>query len=124
MSATDTVYRLEHAARPWSVNKRMHHMATARLTAEWRQAFKILALQAKVPHFTAVRIKVIPAAANGRWRQDVGACFPAAKAAIDGLVDAGVLDDDTPDQVVELTFVPVRRRGVDALVIEIREAVA
>lgn len=51
------------------------------------------------------RIVVTPYLARGP-RQDIGACFPAAKAAIDGLVDAGCWPDDTPDWVTRLEFRP------------------
>ncbi len=61
---------------------------------------------------------------SGRQRsqQDVGACFPAAKAAIDGLVGAGVIPDDTPDHVITLTFrAPVVGQG-DGLELVVSEA--
>ena len=54
--------------------------------------------------------------------EDVGGCLPAAKAAIDGLVDARVLADDTPDHVVSLTFkTPIIGKG-DALELVITDA--
>jgi len=51
----------------------------------------------------AAEIIVEPILENRRW-QDTGACFPSAKAAIDGIVDAGVLLDDTPDILPQITF--------------------
>lgn len=51
----------------------------------------------------ACEIIVEPVLENRRW-QDTAACFPSAKAAIDGLIDAGVIDDDTPDIVPSITF--------------------
>ena len=35
---------------------------------------------------------------------DVAACYPTVKAAIDGLVDAGVVPDDGPFNVTRITF--------------------
>ena len=44
---------------------------------------------------------------------DTGACFPAVKAAIDGLVDAGVLPGDTGQFVPSITFLAPVRVGKD-----------
>ena len=41
---------------------------------------------------------------NARSMPDVAACYPAVKAAIDGLVDAGVVPDDGPFNVMRITF--------------------
>lgn len=38
--------------------------------------------------------------------QDVGACAPHVKAAVDGLVDAGVIRNDTADIVQRITYHP------------------
>jgi hypothetical protein len=65
---------------------------------------------------------VIPLHKNGRSPQDTGACFPAAKAAIDGLVDAGVVEDDTAKQVVQIDFHAPLVDGVDGLRLMIRSA--
>jgi hypothetical protein len=35
---------------------------------------------------------------------DVAACFPAVKAAIDGIVDAGTIPDDDPSHLVSICF--------------------
>jgi hypothetical protein len=46
------------------------------------------------------------------------------KAAIDGLVDAGVLDDDDPRHLVSLTFEAVRicgRDGLELVIVEERD---
>jgi hypothetical protein len=44
---------------------------------------------------------------------DTGACYPAVKAAIDGLVDAGVLPGDTGTHVPSITFLAPIRVGKD-----------
>ncbi len=64
---------------------------------------------------------LVPLATNRRWRPDVGACYPAVKAAIDGIVDAGVLDDDNPDHLLYVTFYPVEVIGRDGLRLTITE---
>jgi hypothetical protein len=43
------------------------------------------------------------------------------KAAIDGIVDAGVLDDDNPDHLLYVTFYPVEVIGRDGLRLTITE---
>ena len=72
----------------------------------------------KIPPMAWITVTVEPHQKNGRL-QDVGACNPSVKAAIDGLVDASVLPDDSPEFVRSLVFLPPRK-GKDALVIYIR----
>ena len=82
--------------RPWTTNqerKRGSHYERSEQTKWWREAFRDAALEANIPHFRAITIEVTPILPD-RKIQDTGACYPAAKAAIDGLVDAGVIDDD------------------------------
>lgn len=50
---------------------------------------------------------------------DIGACYPSVKAAIDGLVDAEVIPDDTGAHLVRLTFKPPVRSERDALTLEV-----
>lgn len=92
--------------RPWTTNqerKRGSHYERSEQTKWWREAFRDAALEANVPHFQAITIEVTPILPD-RKIQDTGACYPAAKAAIDGLVDAGVIDDDAPKYVPTITF--------------------
>ena len=116
-------WTLEYAERPdFTLNKErtVHHMVRAKVVKEWRQAFCELAKDAMMPLLEMVEITVQPHVLNARYRQDVGACFPQVKAAVDGLVDAGVLIDDNANIVVKLTFLaPVL--GRDALEITVSE---
>jgi hypothetical protein len=71
------------------------------MTAEWRQWFWVLGLQSKVKMQTAhVEVEV----AMKHPIQDTGNCYGSVKAALDGLVDAGVLPDDTPAHVLSIKF--------------------
>lgn len=95
----------QHQGRPWTLNAERrgstHWSATRARTAEWRQAFWTLGVQNR-HRFGPVDIKV-----HIRQRAplaDTGNAYGAIKAAIDGLVDAGVLKDDTPDIVRSITF--------------------
>jgi crossover junction endodeoxyribonuclease RusA len=121
--ASPARWRLRFDERPFTANqeRRWHHHRRAEAVRRWREAFALLARQAAVPSLTAVEVTVTPHLTSRRGLQDVGGCFPAAKAAIDGLVDAGVLADDGPDHLHALTFLaPVIGQG-DALVLAVRE---
>lgn len=121
MSTMLRSYTLEHADRPWTTNaeRNLHHMARARRIKEWREAFFWLTKQASVPALGVVTITAEAWQARGIL-MDTAACNPAVKAAIDGIVDAGVIPDDTSEHVVSITFLPTQR-GRDALVLTITE---
>ncbi|MEV5451240.1 hypothetical protein ACFUIW_33860 [Streptomyces sp. NPDC057245] len=71
----------------------------ARLTRELRAAGRKAALDAKVPHLERVYVTCYLQPIN-RQRRDPGNWYPSAKAALDGVVDAGVLDDDDSTRVI------------------------
>jgi hypothetical protein len=101
-------YVFEHHERPWTTNaeRSMHRMKRAALVKEWRTAFYWLGTQSKAKRLNPCHIEAFPVQPDRRWMADVGACLPAVKAAVDGLVDAGVLDDDTPEHVLSIRFWP------------------
>lgn len=114
--------------RPWTTNqerKKGSHYERSAITKWWREAFKEAAQEAGIPHFTAITIEVTPILPDRRI-QDTGACYPTAKAAIDGLVDAGVIDDDAPQYVPTIIFhAPVicKEGGLEILIIpEVNDA--
>lgn len=111
--------------RPWTVNgeRKWHPKARARKVAEWRAAFAGLAREQHVPRLDAVSVQAWPLASNRRALQDVGGCLPAVKAAIDGLRDAGVLDDDGPDVVRKMTFTGTVVGDFDGLMLVVTELV-
>lgn len=82
--------------RPWTANRQrvMHHMDVAKLVKLWREAAAKACEGAgslQTPVLVDVRLFL-----KGKRSMDCGACYPAVKAAIDGMVDAGVIPDDTP----------------------------
>lgn len=101
----DTFSLTLYGKRPISLNQERsaHFAQRVRDTKWWREGFADAAVIASIPRLEACQIVVEPVLENRRW-QDTGACFPSAKAAIDGLIDAGVIDDDTPDIVPAITF--------------------
>ena len=116
-------WTLTYDVRPdFTLNKERtkHHMVRAKVVKEWREAFRQLCQDNMVGQMNKVEIIVQPYVLNGRFRQDVAACFPVTKAAIDGLVDAGVLIDDHADIVVRLTFL-APKFGKDALSLTVTE---
>jgi len=116
-----TDYRLEYRSRPWTLNveRQGHHHHRARLVAEWRRAFDLLAREARVPAMSAVSVIAAPRVKDRRSIPDTAACVGAVKAAIDGLRDAGVLVDDGPDVVRTVTFLAPEVRGYDSLVLHV-----
>lgn len=115
---------MRYDARPWTANSARsarHWSVNAKRTAEWRQAWRLLATG--VGPLGPCRVVVTPYLARGP-QQDLGACFPAAKAAIDGLVDAGVWPDDTPEWVTRLEFRPPVMGQGDGLEIRLEPAIA
>lgn len=108
--------------RPWTTNqerKKGSHYQRAAITKWWREAFRDAAIEAGIPHFRSIAIEVTPILPDRKF-QDTGACYPTAKAAIDGLVDAGVVDDDAPTYVPTITFhAPVlsKEAGLEILII-------
>ena len=87
----------ERAANRW---------VRAEFVREWRTEFSLLARG--MPRFRWVSVTALPFQQRGRL-QDVGACLPAVKAAIDGLVDRGVVPDDDARYVRSIVFHPPRR---------------
>ena len=117
-------YTLLYEVRPdFTLNKErtVHHHARAKVVKSWRQAFCELAQDAMIPRLEKIEVVAQPYVLNARYRQDVGACFPVVKAAIDGLVDAGVLLDDHAGIVIRLTFL-APQFGKDGLELTITEA--
>lgn len=119
---TQVIYRLEFEQRPWTTNAERagNRWERAKLTKEWREAFAWLARSNNIPKMRWISVTVEPHQKTGVL-QDVGACNPAVKAAIDGLVDAGIIIDDSPQYVKSLIFMqPIKDRN--SLVLYIRGA--
>jgi crossover junction endodeoxyribonuclease RusA len=103
--------------RPWTANaeRRWHYHERARRVRETRTRWTWLTLAENIPKLDRVSITAQPLARSRRWRADVAACYPSVKAAIDGIVDAGVMEDDDDRHLLSVTFLPVRYDGIDGL---------
>lgn len=82
-----------------NANQRLHWRKKAPLTRALRQQACVLAKQAGIPTLGRAHIlgEFRP---PDRRRRDVANLYPSFKAAIDGLVDAGVLEDDDDTHLV------------------------
>lgn len=91
---------LPYTRPPLTPNQRMHWAQKARITRQIRETTCALARLSKVgvqPRSTVTAVWFAP----DRRRRDAGSLSLTLKAAIDGLVDAGVWPDDDPAHVVE-----------------------
>jgi crossover junction endodeoxyribonuclease RusA len=77
-----------------NANRRQHWAVKARITRDLRQVAFVCARRDRVPALSRAHI-VVEYCPPDRRRRDVHNLFPSAKAAVDGLVDAGVLPDDS-----------------------------
>lgn len=113
-------YILTYEKRPLTTNAERsgNRWGRAEHTREWRDAFAWIARRERVPHMRWINVTVQPFQKRGRL-QDTAACNPSVKAAIDGLVDAGVIPDDTGEYVRMITFLPCMR-GDDQLTLIIQ----
>jgi crossover junction endodeoxyribonuclease RusA len=113
-------WKLVYEKRPWSINqeRNWHYHKRAKLVDEWRKEFKQLSILAGIPPLTAIQVIATPYLR--RPVQDIGNCYPAAKAAIDGIVDADVIPDDTPEYLTLLGFrQPIIVKSPDANALEL-----
>jgi hypothetical protein len=108
------MWLLRYEQRPWTLNaeRTWHHHKRAKFVKEWRDAFCELAQTIQIPKLETFSVVATPYL-EGRGRiQDVAGCIPAVKAAIDGLVDAGIVPDDGPKYLLSMSFrAPVVKQG-------------
>ncbi|QDF20231.1 hypothetical protein SEA_BRAN_49 [Corynebacterium phage Bran] len=98
---TEYTLWLPYALPPLTANQRMHWRRKADTVRDVRYATNVLARNAKLPqgveHVT-IELHYTP---RDRRRRDASNLMPTQKAVVDGLVDAGLVPDDTPDYVTE-----------------------
>ena len=100
-----------------NANQRLHWAVKARRTKAWKDAADILARHSTGYFVEPVRIvATIHKARGGRW--DAHNLAPTVKAAIDGLVAAGVLADDNNEYVTGVEF-RAGEKGSPRLVLEL-----
>lgn len=102
-----------------NANGRLHHHAKAKLTKAWRQAAHAAALGRTFAGQRAGITVAIRFPTN--HRRDVGNYYPTAKAILDGLVDAGLLEDDDDTRVIGPDMRRIRPNGSPLVVVTITE---
>jgi len=102
---------LPYETPPLTANQRMHHFARARHVKALRGTTTMLARAARIPELPACRV-TLTWFVQTRHRRDADNVVPTLKAACDGLVDAGIVPDDTPDLMAKVMPVITHRPGV------------
>ena len=99
-------WSITYHARPITLNASYGHHRYERTqhVIEWRETFRLLVMEAKVPRLDAITVTV-ETGMSGRI-QDIGNCYVSAKAAIDGLVKGKIIPDDTGAHLKLLSFLP------------------
>lgn len=97
-----TVFELDlpWTSPPLSLNHRRHWREAAALTRSVRQAVHVLAVQARIGRHDRVRVTLHYRPRDQRVRDSENPA-PTLKACCDGLVDAGVVGDDSPQFMVK-----------------------
>jgi len=107
---------------PLTENQRWPHWAPkAVMTKKVRAASSLLARQQRIPALGTCTVRLIWVV-NTRHRRDADNITPTLKAACDGLVDAGLVPDDTPDlmdkRMPEIDYRPGQPAGLQLLITE------
>jgi crossover junction endodeoxyribonuclease RusA len=90
--------------RPLSLNDRSNYWARASAVKEYRTAAWALAKQAKIPPCDRIRLTLLYTPRDRRRRDTINLAA-SMKPLEDGLVDAGVVPDDTPQFVEDHRYV-------------------
>ena len=105
-------------------NQRLHRMVSAARVRSWRDTANYAARVhwGWTPFEVPVRIVVtVHKTRAGRW--DAGNLYPTAKAIVDGLVDAGVIPDDSNEWVTGPDMRAGEKRDAACVVVRV-EAIA
>jgi crossover junction endodeoxyribonuclease RusA len=103
------MWQLDYETALLSINRERtwHWAPRSRYIAQVRRDAFLLAREAKIPPQRRIRVTAQPWQARGPLG-DQGNHLPTVKAFVDGIVDAGVVDNDTPDKVVLELRAPLR----------------
>jgi hypothetical protein len=107
--------------RPWTANaeRGWHYHKRADMVKSARTRFYYLALQAAIPKQDQIIVMAQPLLKSRRSRPDVAACYPTVKAAIDGIVDAGIIPNDTDNHLSAIIFLPAEIGKIEGLRVSI-----
>lgn len=111
--------RLVYTSPPLTSNQRMHWSEKGRVTKQVRNVARAVARDAGVPVLGRCEVGLIWQVTDKR-RRDADNLVPTLKALCDGLVDAGVTADDTPDLMAK-TMPTIVQGDKPQLILTIRE---
>lgn len=106
-------------------NQRLHRMVSAARIRSWRFTARDAAMADDhwAPFQRPVHIVcTIHKTRTGRW--DAGNLYPTAKAIVDGLVDAGVIPDDSNEWVTGPDMRAGEKRDTACVVVEVTAVTA
>lgn len=95
------VIPLSHTKPPITANNRLHWAQRARIVKDLRTEAFLRARSQRLPSADKITFRLHYRPRDNR-RRDVGNLMPTHKALLDGIVDAGIVEDDTPRYVDEL----------------------
>lgn len=106
MSAGPYTLVIDWMGRPLLANQahQMHHRTLAPIRKGYRNGACTLARAQRIPHHDTVTITAHAEYPTRRSLPDADAIAPSVKSILDGLVDAGVIDDDGPAYVLAVTY--------------------
>ncbi|MGX9349199.1 hypothetical protein [Microbacterium sp. KNMS] len=117
----ETTIVFDWARPPLTANQRLHWAARSKLTKQIRTA---AALTAPLDQFDKVAVQLTWVVKDNR-RRDADNIYPTFKAMCDGLVDGGVVPDDTPRYMDKLApAIRVEKGGQPRLELVVREVSA
>jgi crossover junction endodeoxyribonuclease RusA len=108
--------------RLWlSANDRRHWQPQRKIISSWREHTTWLAKAANLPRLESAHIIAELIFTNVSRRRDATNWAPTAKACVDGLVDAGVFEDDDNTRVIgpDMRMGPVGTREQRGLILKI-----
>lgn len=125
-----TAFQVFVPGQIWTINRErnLHRMQRAELVAELRKAARVLTLQemrrdggTRWAYTVPVTVEFLPYQKPGVLA-DTANHLPACKAVLDGLIDAGLIDDDSPQYVISQTFYPPVKSKVVGISVLVKEA--
>ncbi|MET0716381.1 MAG: hypothetical protein ABWY57_15860 [Mycetocola sp.] len=118
-----TTFEFPWPSPPLHLNQRLHHMAKARLTRDIRSLMHAKARH--IPDLGRIDVHLVWIVGTRHRRDGINAT-PTLKALVDGLVDAEVIPDDTPeyltDHIPEIRYIAGTKPRFEFTVTEVRDA--
>lgn len=103
------IYEIELPDQPYvSLNNRRDKRWDGPMIKAWRDTTRLCCMAAKVPALTMPTVRLHYWPGDNRRRDRINLAL-VHKAALDGMIDAGVCKDDDPEHLIEM--MPAIHRG-------------